>query len=175
MTIEEYEELLRNAQSLIESHGPPSSRVFSLVCRVKTAVNSVNEWRSRVHEVIQSGEFHTTEQLNRILRSFPDSVPRCNDFFVFEKLIRGKSQLEKQIDSALGRSSALNCSVNSFSSVSFLLQLLDRAQKFDLVVGKLEKLRKKIELANRIDEKLAIMRAPFSSSTVPPKIGPFSL
>ena len=100
ITIEEYEELLRNAQSIIESHGLPSSRIFSLVSRVKTAVNSVNEWRSRVHEVIRSGEFHTTEQLNRILRSFPDSVPRCNDFFVFEKLIRGKSSLEKQIDSA---------------------------------------------------------------------------
>lgn len=47
-----------------------------------------------------------------------------------------------------------------------MLQLLDRAQKFDLVVGKLEKLRKKIELANLVDAKLAIMRAPFSSSTV---------
>lgn len=64
----------------------------------------------------------------------------------------------------------MNRSVNSFSSVSFMLQLLDRAQKFDLVVGKLEKLRKKIELANLVDEKLAIMRAPFSSSTVIPKI-----
>lgn len=51
-----------------------------------------------------------------------------------------------------------------------MLQLLDRAQKFDLVVGKLEKLRKKIELANLVDAKLAIMRAPFSSSTVIPKI-----
>ena len=64
----------------------------------------------------------------------------------------------------------MNRSVNSFSSVSFMLQLLDRAQKFDLVVGKLEKLRKKIELANLVDAKLVIMRAPFSSSTVIPKI-----
>ena len=64
----------------------------------------------------------------------------------------------------------MNRSVNSFSSVSFMLQLLDRTQKFDLVVGKLEKLGKKIELANLVDAKLAIMRAPFSSSTVIPKI-----
>lgn len=101
MTIEEYEILLRSAQSLIESYGLPSSRIFSLVCRVKSAVNTVNDWRSRVHEAIRSGEYHSTEQLNRILRTYPESVPRCDDYFVFEKLIRGKSALERQIENAL--------------------------------------------------------------------------
>lgn len=173
MTIEEHEELLRQAQALIDTHGLPSSRIFSLVCRVKTAVNSVNDWRSRVHEVIRSGEFHSTEQLNRILRSFPDTVPRCSDYSVFEKLIRGKSSLERQIENAFRRSERLSRSVNSFSSVSFMRQLLARAQKFDLVVGKLEKLQKKIELATLVFEKLAIMREPFSPATVLPKSGLF--
>lgn len=50
-------------------------------------------------------------------------------------------------------------------------QLLAHAEKFDLVVGKMEKLRKKIELAVLLQEKLAIMREPFSPSIVFPKIG----
>ena len=158
--------MLQDAQQLIEMHGNPSTRVFSLVCRVKNIVNLVNDWRSKVHDIIFKKEFYPTDELTRLLRSYPDSSPRCDEYKVFEELIQRKASLEKDIDHALLFTSEVIFSLQTFCSLSFMQQLLDRINKFDLVVSHKLLLQEKMKLTEMIQDQIQFFNEPFSPDQV---------
>lgn len=158
--------MLRDAQQLIEMHGNPSTRVFSLVCRVKNIVNLVNDWRSKVHDIIFKKEFYPTDELTRLLRSYPDSSPKCNEYKVFDDLIKRKVSLEKDIDDAFLLTREVMISLQTFCSLSFMQQLLDRINKFDLVVSNKLLLQQKMKLAETIQNQIQLFNEPFSPDQV---------
>ena len=96
----EYEKCLEEAQELIDSYGNPNSRFFSSVKRLKSILNSVNEWRGKVHDLLHSKKFISNEELMKLLNSYSYSYPICDEKEMLDYLISAKIEIENEIENA---------------------------------------------------------------------------
>lgn len=94
----EFDICLREAQGLIDRYGNPHPRFFSSINRLKSMLNSVNAWRGKVHDLLNSTRFISNDELNRLLNDYNTANPSCDEKNMLEHLIVAKTDLEKEVE-----------------------------------------------------------------------------
>ena len=99
-TIDEYIECLEHAKSLIIHLGNPSNRLYSVVCSLRSKLNEINLWRSRVHDYFYMKEHNKEgiemEELTELWELFPSNGLICEEYEWVSKLYQSVQNLEAE-------------------------------------------------------------------------------
>ena len=88
------------AEKLIETYGNPNTRFFSSVNKLKSLLNSVNEWRGKLHDMLNRGKYIANEELTKLLNEYSHTYPSCEEREMLEHMIHAKELLEEEVEKA---------------------------------------------------------------------------